>query len=140
MTWLLVAYLVFLAWIVFSPASEASRVTGIVAELARALASVGLGETRTYAVLEFIANVALFLPYGLLARLRWPAVRLRTIAAIGLSTSVAIEVIQLLIPSRFASYYDVIANSIGMILGGLLGVAVSGAMPGAAARASGESP
>lgn len=115
---LLCAYLVALGWIVFAPASDASQVTGIVATLARFAAGSGLLTfAQAYTLLEFLANVALFVPFGVL----WPfaASRLRPMAvvALGLATSAGIELVQLLLPSRVPSLWDVIANTLGTAFG-----------------------
>lgn len=72
----------------------------------------------TYAVVEAAANIALFVPFGVLAgflvsRRRWWAV-----LAAGFATTVAIETSQLLfLPTRFASIQDVVVNTLGTGLG-----------------------
>ncbi|MCR2801394.1 VanZ family protein [Microbacterium sp. zg-Y818] len=72
----------------------------------------------TFAVLEFVANVVLFLPLGLLwvawvGRRRW---WLATLA--GLALSGAIEATQALaLPARYPDVRDLIANTLGAALG-----------------------
>jgi glycopeptide antibiotics resistance protein len=71
----------------------------------------------TYSLLEFTANVAMFLPVGvllllLMGRRGWWA----AILAGGL-LSVAIEAAQLFIPGRVSDVRDLESNSIGTVLG-----------------------
>lgn len=68
--------------------------------------------------LEFGANVLIFVPAGLVAGLLLPQGR-RWLAGVGgVLVSVAIEAVQgELLPGRFASVRDVVANSIGVWIG-----------------------
>lgn len=66
---LLVPYLVLVALIVFSPAQDAARVTGIVWWAADSLAVLGVPRRPAAVALEFAANILLFIPVGMLARL-----------------------------------------------------------------------
>jgi membrane protease YdiL (CAAX protease family) len=49
---------------VFAPAREAARVTGLVPVITQLLGAVGAPFDQTYLVLEFLANIALFVPLG----------------------------------------------------------------------------
>lgn len=78
-----------------------------------------------YEVVESLANVAFFVPLGLLvvlfagARWWWAG------ALAGLVLSAAIETGQaLFLPARYATLDDVLANTIGATVGALLGVVV----------------
>jgi VanZ family protein len=82
------------------------------------LHSHGLPALVSYGTVEFAANALMFVPFGLfwflLAPRRWRWVA--PLAAVGLS--VAIEVTQLvLLPQRFATPYDVVANTFGTFIG-----------------------
>jgi glycopeptide antibiotics resistance protein len=114
------AYLVVLALVVFLPAAEADRFTGVVGWLALQVGRLGVPVDSAYLVLEFTANIVLFLPFGLLAAIAYP--RLRTVAVVALASasSVVIELVQLTIPSRYATVSDVIANTLGAALGSLI--------------------
>jgi hypothetical protein len=68
---------------------------------------------------DFILNIALFVPLGAALRLAGLA-RARAIL-LGVAVTVAIELLQLLIPGRITSLGDLIANSAG----GALGVALA---------------
>lgn len=115
-------YLLALAWIVLTPADVAGQATGIVTVLARALEGAGVPFGVGYPVLEFTANIALFVPFGALAvvavPLRAPS-RASTLAVIasGALASIAIELTQLLVPGRVSALSDVIANTLGTGVG-----------------------
>lgn len=114
---ILVPYLVALALIVFLPARDAGRVTGIVGWAADLVAMWGVPREPAAIVFEFLANVALFVPFGLLvstAASKWSP---WTIIGLGCLVSITIELVQLGIPSRFATVPDVIANTAGAAIG-----------------------
>ncbi len=71
----------------------------------------------TYPVLEQVTNVLVFVPAGLVARrlIRLPSAAL---LAIGVAISLSAELVQAaLLPHRFATASDVIANSLGFAIG-----------------------
>jgi glycopeptide antibiotics resistance protein len=79
----------------------------------------------SYAVIEFTSNIALFVPLGVIVarhlrgRMRWAGV------AIGAGVSIAFELLQAaLLPERFATPWDVAANTIGAAVGVLIVVLV----------------
>ena len=113
----LVPYLVILALVVFLPARQAGRVTGIVGWIAEALATIGVPREPAAIVLEFLANVALFTPLGALLVLAFPGVRWWAVLLTGFLLSVGIELVQLTIPSRVSAVSDVVANTAGTALG-----------------------
>ena len=114
---ILVPYLVALALIVFLPARDAGRVTGIVGWAADLVAMWGVPREPAAIVFEFLANVALFVPFGLLVAASAPRWSPWAIIGLGLLASVAIELLQLGIPSRVPTISDVIANTAGAALG-----------------------
>ncbi len=114
---LLVPYAIALALIVWLPDSAASRVTGIVFRLARFVAERLDLSLTTYTLFEFAANVALFVPFGLLVAAAWPRTNAWWIVLLGFSASAAIELVQTMIPGRVTTLSDVIANTLGMIVG-----------------------
>ncbi|QEO13661.1 VanZ family protein [Agromyces intestinalis] len=117
---LLLPYLVALALIVFLPAREAGRVTGIVGWAADVLASVGVPREPAATALEFGANIVLFVPFGALLALAWPRLGAWSTIGIGAALSVVIELVQLGIPSRVSAVSDVVANTTGTAIGVLL--------------------
>ncbi|MBD7956903.1 VanZ family protein [Microbacterium sp. Sa4CUA7] len=80
----------------------------------------------TYPVLEFAANVALFVPLGVLWVLWAGTRRWWFAAAAGLILSVAIELTQALaLPDRYPDVRDLIANTLGSALGAVAVAAVA---------------
>lgn len=68
---------------------------------------------------EFIANILLFLPLGLLMRLAVPRVTWLAPAVFSAGLSVAIEVLQMATP-RVSDPRDIVANTAGALLGVVL--------------------
>ena len=116
-------YLVAMGFLVWLPNPDAVQYTGIVAVVARWFEPLGLPFEPTYIVLEILANVVLFVPFGILAltAFRWMRVWSATLA--GLATSCLIEGVQLFLPTRYSTVSDLIANTAGALIGALLVVA-----------------
>ena len=69
--------------------------------------------------LDFFYNVLLFVPLAL--ALRRTGVERRPVLALGVALSVLVEVLQLgIIPGRYSSLRDILANSLGAVFGVLL--------------------
>lgn len=80
-----------------------------------------------YPLIERVANVLLFLPFGLLLAAAIPRGRRGWAIAVCIAASVGIELVQLLfLPGRYPSLSDVLTNSLGGTLGVLIVIAVSG--------------
>lgn len=77
----------------------------------------GLPRAFDVAALELTANIAMFVPLGLLlassARVRTPWLAV----AAGLAFSATIETVQIVLPGRFPTVQDVVANTLGAGLG-----------------------
>ena len=112
-------YLVTVGVIVWSPQPD-SGTTGIIAVAARALESLGLPFEPSYVVLEFTANIVLFVPFGMLALTAFRWTRVWSATAAGFFTSCLIEGVQLFLPTRFSTVSDLIANTLGALIGALL--------------------
>jgi glycopeptide antibiotics resistance protein len=68
-----------------------------------------------------VSNVALFVPFSLLGLVVWPSRRVLAWTAAGALASTTIELVQLLLlPQRFATVSDVLANTSGALLGALI--------------------
>lgn len=116
------AYLVFLALVALWPTHVDENLGVIDWSWVRWMRDVfGLTPAQSYDLVEFSANIALFVPFGVVASLqlrRWP-LALPVIA--GALVSVCIELAQhTLRPERTASIGDVLANSIGVLIGVIL--------------------
>ncbi len=112
-------YLVTVGVIVWSPQPD-SGTTGIIAVAARWLETFGLPFEPTYIVLEFVANIALFVPFGMLALAAFRWTRVWSATAAGFFTSCLIEGVQLFLPTRFSTVSDLVANTLGALIGALL--------------------
>jgi len=118
---LLVGYLLFVGFTVWLPAAVSARVTGLVGIIATWVSDAGIASyQRSAFVLEILANVALFVPIGLLLALAWPRLRLWQTVLVGALMSVLIETVQGVMPSRFPTLSDVIANTTGTLIGALV--------------------
>lgn len=107
----LVAYLVALALIAFWP-HHVDRDAG---DLLRAITR--LLPWATHERLEFLSNIALFVPMGFLLTALLLH-RVIAVVAIGLGMTVVIELAQAaFLPGRTASPWDVVANTLGTLLG-----------------------
>jgi glycopeptide antibiotics resistance protein len=85
---------------------------------------LGLTPWEGYDLVEFTANIALFVPLGVLMLMWWRHRGWLHATVVAFATSLTIEVLQqLLRPERFASASDVVANTLGGAVGGLLVVA-----------------
>ncbi|GAA4378977.1 VanZ family protein [Agromyces bauzanensis] len=111
---ILAPYLVALALIVFLPARDAGRVTGIVGWAADLVATWGVPREPAAIVFEFVANAVLFVPFGLLVSAAAPRWSPLVVIGLGCLVSITIELAQLGIPSRVPTVSDVIANVAGV--------------------------
>lgn len=69
--------------------------TGIVFRIARFVSEhFGVSLSATYTLFEFVANIALFVPFGLLLAAGWPRTNAWWIILLGFSASAAIELVQ----------------------------------------------
>ncbi|MDH6180654.1 glycopeptide antibiotics resistance protein [Microbacteriaceae bacterium SG_E_30_P1] len=81
----------------------------------------------TFSTLEFLANIAMFVPLGLffvllLGRRRWWLA-----IALGFLLTMVIEFVQQFIGGRVPDVRDIVANSLGAILGTLLALVLTAA-------------
>lgn len=119
------AYLAALALIVFWPTPVDRNAQGSISSVVAWLHDHGIPGWFGYNTIEFSANIALFVPVGLLIVMLVGANRWWYGPLIGALGSCGIELGQLLfLPERFATINDVVANSLGASLGTLLAVGV----------------
>lgn len=124
-SWLLAVVTVAVLVIVFWPTPVDAGARGTIARVLDTLYGVGLPRFVTYGVVEFGANVVMFLPLGLLVALALPRWLLWFSPLLCASLSLTIELCQaLLLPHRFASILDVAANTSGAILGTLVAIII----------------
>jgi glycopeptide antibiotics resistance protein len=80
--------------------------------------TVGLTPWQGYEVVQFAANIVLFVPFGALVLLIWRRAGVLHAIAAGAAVSAVIELLQHLVrPERFASVQDFWANTLGTAVG-----------------------
>lgn len=135
LTWTFAAYLAAVLVVTLWPSPQSTDAPGWATSTLGFLQ--GLGIPITLPVLEALANVVMFGPFGVLGvpLLRgaaprrggavpgvWRAAGLVTLA--GCALSVAIELTQNLLPGRVPTVQDVVLNTAGALLGAVLVAAV----------------
>lgn len=121
----LVAYFLFVAFTVWLPATVSGKVVGVVVLGARWVAQRGIASYEfSFVSLEFLANVVFLVPVGALIALGWRRLRLWHVVLIGFLTSGLIESIQAFVPSRAPSLSDVVANTLGTLIGAAIVAAI----------------
>ncbi|MGH3367696.1 MAG: VanZ family protein, partial [Nocardioidaceae bacterium] len=85
------------------------------------LESIGAPRWVTPSAVEFVLNVALFVPLAFLGSTlipRWPV---RAWGALGFACSLGIELAQLVVlPGRSPNGYDILANTLGALVGAVV--------------------
>lgn len=88
------------------------------------------GSSTRWIRYDAILNVLAYIPFGffvaLLERGAKPARRIASSLLVGAAMSFAMESLQMYIPPRIASAYDVYTNTAGALLGGMLATAIAG--------------
>lgn len=120
--WLLaLAYGTFLAFVVLWPSPIDEPVASLLARAIQELHERGVPAFVDYDFIEFTANIALFVPVGLLLGLAIPVRWCVLAIALGPTLSAGIEAVQSqLLDARYATVSDVVANSMGSTTGVLL--------------------
>lgn len=112
--------LVPLALVAFWPAPVDKPVQGQLAGFLLVIHHLGIPGWINYSFVEATANVALFVPVGIVASQAFPAKRVWQLAAFGLMISGCIELgQQLFLHERFASPLDIVTNTAGCVIGAL---------------------
>mgnify|MGYP002363761133 FL=1 len=120
----LAVYSVFLALVLLSPGSGAqSTSVGWFADAARA---VGVPDRFTTASrAEFVANALILMPVSALGSIVWPRTDWRDWTAWAFVIAASVELFQgLFLPERSATMVDVVANTLGGLLGAIFVLAL----------------
>jgi VanZ family protein len=133
------AYAVLVAAVVGWPTPVDANARAPLSELFALLYGYGVPDWFDYAVLEKAANVAMFVPFGLLITLMDRRLWLWGIVGPGAASGAAELAQHVLLPERFATWTDVAANTAGAALGVALALAFT-ARGRAASRASRRRP
>jgi hypothetical protein len=116
----LVAYMALAAWLLLSPTSAAPSAG--VTWLDKLATGVGLPDSLiSPGRIEFLSNIAVTAPVAVLAGLVWTRLNWRDWTAFGFVLSAGVELVQgVFLPGRSATFADVVANTLGMAVGGLV--------------------
>jgi glycopeptide antibiotics resistance protein len=130
----LVAWVVLLAVVLLAPSSTGPD--WVILHLTDALRGLGVPEVLAHAGrVESALNVVAFVPLGLLGSLLWTRPTWRDWTAGGFVASFLVEVVQAVaLGDRQATNADVVANTLGMLVGALLGLLLSRVLTARAAR------
>ncbi|WP_372696854.1 VanZ family protein [Arthrobacter sp. JSM 101049] len=111
-------YLLAVLAVVFWPSPVDRPISGGLHRLLDMLHGRGVPTWFDYGAVEWLANVAMFLPWGAFGAVLLTPRRWWLVPAAALLASTAIEMAQyLLLDQRYASAADVAANTLGAVLG-----------------------
>lgn len=118
---LLVIYGIALLLIAFWPSPVDAGMSHTLGGMLRWLSVNGAPAWVDYALVESVANVALFIPFGLLGAASLPLSWKWLAVPAGIAVSILFEAAQgFFLPNRVASSQDVLANGFGAALGVVL--------------------
>ncbi|MFT4123854.1 MAG: VanZ family protein [Microbacteriaceae bacterium] len=111
------AYLGLVAWITLGPQPLDARGSALLYRIIARLSTHESLAWLSYSRVEFLANVAMFVPIGVLflllvGRRAW----IMAVLA-GIGTTLTIEFVQIVLPDRVSDPRDIVANSAGAALG-----------------------
>ncbi len=122
---LTVGYLVVLGWLTLTPNPLGPTHDDLLTRVAARLQRYDELSWVTFDRLEFLANIALFVPFGLFLLLL-VGTRFWWVSALaGFLATSAIETAQRSIPGRVPDGRDVLANTLGTLLGVAIGVVLT---------------
>lgn len=111
-------YLAGLGTVGFWPTPVDKPIHGALTAALKYLHARGVPGWVDYRLIEASANVAMFIPFGVLAAMALPNRAWWQLIGVGLMASICMELGQLLfISARFASPVDVVTNTVGASLG-----------------------
>lgn len=114
-------YLVFVAWLTLTPQPIGADQQDLIMRGLDALHRRGYAESIDYDRLEFLANIGLFVPIGMFLLLLFGAGGWWIAAGGSFALTSLIETLQRGIPGRVSDERDLVANT----LGGLIGIVIA---------------
>ncbi|HEV7955749.1 MAG: VanZ family protein [Microbacteriaceae bacterium] len=121
------AYLAFVGWVTLGPQPIDDRGDAFLWRLLRFFGRHDLTDWITYQRLEFFANVWMFVPVGMFFLLLFGRRYWWVSVTAGAALTGLIEFVQLFLPDRVSDVSDIIANTIGTIIGVLFALVVTAA-------------
>ena len=119
-------YLAVVAWLTLSPQAPDQR-DGPLWQLALLLDRYPATQWLTFNDLEFVANIALFVPLGLFFVLLVGKRRWWLAFGLAVMLTVGIEWVQQFIPSRVSDARDIVSNSLGAAIGVVITLIIAAA-------------
>jgi len=123
---LTLAYLGALAWVTLTPSSNSDRAFSLLQRIVREFQSHASTDFLTFTRVEFLANIALFVPMGIFVvlllgrRLWWAGI------IAGILASCWIELAQgIWLADRVSDPRDLVSNGLGTLIGVLLALLVT---------------
>jgi VanZ family protein len=110
-------YLGWVAWLTLGPQPLDENGRGLLHRVIRYLSGDNKLDWITYALVEFTANIVLFVPVGVLFVLLLGWRRWWLAALLGIALTASIEFAQLFLPNRVTDPRDLVSNSIGAGIG-----------------------
>ena len=111
------AYLLFVAWLTLTPQPIGPDDAELIQRVLDALHRRGYVEWLDYDRLEFLANIALFVPVGMFGLLLVGAGAWWLALLAPVALTFGIETAQLGIPDRVSDERDLLANTLGGVIG-----------------------
>jgi len=111
------AYLGFVGWVTLTPAANAPIPLALAVRVLDAFHRRGYFEQITLSRLEFLANIAMFVPVGVFLLLLFGTGLFWVAGISSFVLTSAIETVQREIPGRVSDPRDVIANTLGALIG-----------------------
>jgi glycopeptide antibiotics resistance protein len=122
---LTLVYLAIVGWVTLGPQPFDEHSGGWIYRLLEFFRAHAVTDWITYGRLEFLSNVAMFLPIGLFFLLLFGRRQWWLAIIIGFIMTVGIEAAQLYIPGRVSDMRDVISNTTGAVVGVVFGLIVT---------------
>lgn len=127
-------YLLLVGWLTLGPQPLDANGRGLLHRIIRFISGDNTLDWITYALVEFTANIVLFVPVGALFVLMLGWRRWWLAVLLGVALTVSIEAAQLVLPDRVTDPRDVVSNSIGSTIGVAIVLVVTAVMAKRATR------
>ncbi|WP_235350153.1 VanZ family protein [Brevibacterium sp. UCMA 11752] len=128
---LLILYTVFIGFMTLTPYQLDVSPGGPIGRLLQFFADHQVTSWLTYTLVEKLANVAMFVPFGFLLALHMGRRRWWVGAAAGAAFTCLIEGAQvtLLSPTRYGTISDLVTNTLGAVIGAVLALVLMILLP-----------